>query len=249
MQKEVHTVNIFVIGDLHLSFGTPGKKMDIFGDVWKDHGDKIAGNWKRQIKEDDLVLLPGDISWGKKIEDALPDLEWVDQLPGKKVMIRGNHDYWWQASKLKALPFKSIEYIQNNALNLGDVSIGGTRLWDTQEFNLSEYFPSVPIPYTLKNTVEEDEKIYRRELLRLEESLKLIDPAAPLKIAMVHYPPIGPDQKPTQASQILEKYNIDICVFGHLHGLIKPISYGEIRGVTYYLTSCDYLNCNPIRIH
>lgn len=242
-------MKIFVIADLHLSFGTPNKEMDIFGPEWKDHPQRVAASWKELVGPDDLVLLPGDISWAKRVEDALPDLAWIDALPGKKVMIRGNHDYWWPSStKLGQLPFKSIQYIHNNAVTVEGVAIGGSRLWDNDEINISEYFHVEPSAWAEKESVEENQKVYTRELVRLEESLKKMDPNAKLKIAMVHYPPVGPDLKSTPASDLLEKYKVDICVFGHLHGLAKPITYGSARGVTYYLTSCDHLKCNPLEI-
>lgn len=239
-------MKVFAIADLHLSFGTPNKKMDIFGPEWHDHEDKVAKNWQEAIKPEDLVLLPGDISWGKRLEDALPDLDWIDALPGRKVMIRGNHDYWWpSSSKLASLPLKSIQFIHQNALKIGTIAIAGTRLWDNDEIDLSDYFHVAPSAWAEKMKPEENEKIYRRELFRLEESLKKMDPKAPLKICMVHYPPLGPDLKATPASELLEKYRVDICLFGHLHGLAKRPAYGSKNGVRYHLTSCDFLHCIP----
>lgn len=223
--------------------------MDIFGKEWLNHTERVAANWKEQIGPDDLVLLAGDISWAKRTEDAIPDLAWIDALPGKKVMIRGNHDYWWPSySKLLSLPFRTIQYIHNNALLVDQVAIGGSRLWDNDAIDISDYFHVAPSAWAEQPSTEENEKVYQRELYRLEESLKKMNPNAALKIAMVHYPPVGPDLKSTPASDLFEKYKVDICVFGHLHGLAKPISYGTARGVAYYLTACDHLQCAPLQI-
>lgn len=234
-------MKIFALADLHLSFGTPDKKMDIFGPEWVNHAERIGQHWRELVRDEDLVLLPGDISWGKRLEEALPDLEWIDRLPGEKVMIRGNHDYWWPSlAKLEALPFKSLHYIHNNAVRIGDVAVGGTRLWDNNAIDFSDYFP-----VTESAKPQENEKIYQRELYRLEESLKKMAQDAKVRIAMVHYPPIGPEGRPTAASELMEKYRVQICLFGHLHGVSKPIEYGTFGTIAYHLTSCDFLKCSP----
>jgi len=247
--------SVWAIADLHLSFGLKDKSMDIFGDEWVDWTGKMHSSWSQNISADDLVLLPGDISWAMNPEDVIPDLEWIDQLPGTKVMIRGNHDYWWGSkSKVEKLLPPSIHIIQNNAFNFNGVSVAGVRLWDTPEYNFDEYIilkenkkanalsmhPADP---------EHDEKIFMRDLSRLELSLKELDKKASHRIAMTHYPPIGADLGDSRASQLLEKYEIDICVFGHLHSL-KPNSlpFGEKNGIHYHLTSCDYLNFKPLKV-
>jgi predicted phosphohydrolase len=241
------TMKIFAIADLHLSFSTPGKSMDIFGEAWINHPEKVKKNWLELIGPEDLVLIPGDISWAKPLEDAIPDLQWIEDLPGTKVLTKGNHDYWWpSASKLAALPFKTLHFIQHDSFNMGDISIAGTRLWDTPEYDFSEFYPSLPI--INHPPKPDDAKIFQRELLRLEESLKTLSQNAAIRIAMVHYPPIGPDLKSSLTSDLLEKYKIDICVFGHLHGLTKEIPFGKMGGVSYHLVSCDYLKCKPLRI-
>ena len=128
-------MTIWALADLHLSFGVPDKEMDVFGPKWKNHPEKIRANWEKLVKPDDLVLLPGDISWGMHPEEALPDLNWIDSLPGTKVMIRGNHDYWWTSiSKVEKVLPKSIHVIQNNIYRWKDVIICGARLWDTEEY-------------------------------------------------------------------------------------------------------------------
>lgn len=245
---------IWAIADLHLSFGVPGKEMDLFGAKWKDHHAKIADNWKRLIAAEDLVLIPGDISWALHLEEAVPDLQWIDALPGTKVMIRGNHDFWWSSlSKIEKVLPKSIRIIQNNIFLWNGIAICGARLWDTQEYSFGQYIVYQDNPkekaLVAREGGDEAEKIFQRELQRLEMSLKAIPKQVSTRIAMTHYPPIGSDLAPTRASALLEKYGISQCVFGHLHNVREgALPFGTARGVTYTLTSCDYTNFSPIPI-
>lgn len=247
--------SIWAIGDLHLSFGTPDKEMDIFGESWVGWTQKIEKNWRENIQENDLVLIPGDISWAMHLEEAVADLQWIDKLPGTKVMIRGNHDYWWSsASKIKKVLPPSIHIISNDAYNWHDVSICGVRLWDTLEYNFKEFIEvkenKKERPLTeVDNDKEKANTIFERELGRLEMSLKCLNQEAKLKIAMIHYPPISADLKDSVTSKLLEKYGVQICVFGHLHN-IKPGTkmFGEKNGIKYFLTSCDYLDFHPLKV-
>lgn len=216
---------IWAIADLHLSFGVPNKKMDIFGPKWAEHEKKIERHWREMVSQEDLVLIPGDISWGMRPEEAEPDLKWIDNLPGTKVLLRGNHDYWWSSlSKIKPVLPTSCHLIQNNSFRWKDVSIAGSRMWDSSEYSFGSVIDlSTMSPEKQKQLMEEvdhseeREKIFRREVGRLEMSLRTLDQNATTRIAMVHYPPIGLDLKDSEISKLLEKYKIDICVFGHLH--------------------------------
>lgn len=247
--------DVWAIADLHLSFGVKDKSMDVFGKEWVDWTEKLQTHWSQCISNDDLVLLPGDISWAMNSDDAIPDLEWIDQLPGTKVMIRGNHDYWWGSKKkvMNILP-PSLHIIQNNAFHFKNISVAGARLWDTPEYNFNDYIilkeneKSNPLTMHAADP-EHDEKIFLRDLSRLELSLKCLDKKASRKIVMTHYPPIGPDLKDSRVSTLLEKYHVNTCVFGHLHSL-KPNSlpFGEKNGIRYHLTSCDYLDFKPLKI-
>jgi predicted phosphohydrolase len=249
-------MRIWAIGDLHLSFGVANKSMDIFGPAWEKHAEKIASNWKALIHPDDLVLVPGDLSWAMKIEEVVPDLQWVHDLPGTKVMIKGNHDYWWDSiAKIAPVLPPSIHLIQNNVFNWRDVTIGGARLWDTPEYSFGQFVEYRENPKAkVKNTeelVQADltEKLFNRELERLKMSLANLDPKAKLRIAMTHYPPIGADLQPSRGAQILEQNNINICVFGHLHNLKAGLDlFGEARGVRYILTACDYIHFQPVAV-
>jgi predicted phosphohydrolase len=248
-------MSIWAIGDLHLSFGIPNKEMDIFGEAWIGWTEKIKKNWIENIQPQDLVLIPGDISWAKHLEEAVVDLKWIDALPGTKVMIRGNHDYWWaSASKIKQILPSSFHIISNDAYDWEDVSICGVRLWDTSEYGFKEFIEmrenKRERPLTEDdNDQEKAQKIFDRELGRLEMSLKCLNKDAALKIAMVHYPPIGADLQDSQTSKLLEKYGVNICVFGHLHNIKQSAKmFGEKNGIRYYLTSCDYLKFMPLKL-
>lgn len=249
-------MRIWAIGDLHLSFGVANKSMDIFGPNWASHAEKIAKNWKEVIQPEDLVLVPGDLSWAMKLEDVIPDLQWVHDLPGTKVMIKGNHDYWWGSlSKIAAILPPSIHLIQNNVFNWRGVTIGGARLWDTPEYSFGKFVEYRENPREKKVDTEAlvqqelNQKLFDRELERLKLSLDQLDKDAKVRIAMTHYPPIGADLQPSRAAQILEEHKIDICVFGHLHNLKngEPL-FGEARGVRYVLAACDYIRFQPIAI-
>lgn len=245
-------MSIWAIADLHLSFGVPGKEMSVFGESWRDHTQKIATHWLRLISPDDLVLIAGDISWAMHAEEALPDLQWIHELPGTKVLIRGNHDYWWSSlSKLYKLLPPSILAIQNNSLRWQHAAIAGARLWDTDEYSFHDYiaYQENPRAKHVLQAKEPDQKIFLRELHRLELSLQSLPADASMRIVMTHYPPIGPDLMPSAASALLEKYGVNVCVFGHLHSLKPGVTlFGTKNGIHYHLTSCDYLHFCPLKI-
>lgn len=242
---------IFAIADLHLAFGNPEKTMEDFG--WFNYTQRIEDSWRSLVTPGDLVLIAGDISWSKSEVDALKDLLWLDELPGTKLLMRGNHDYWWSSlSKVKKMLPRSIKAIQNDSFEWEGFSIGGSRLWDTDEYNFSAYIDTIDNPKAKKivtqENPEEQEKIFLRELHRLELSLQTLKLSCK-KIAMTHYPPIGPNALPSRSSTLLEKYGVEICVFGHLHNVKKePPLFGVVNGVHYFLTAADYLNFIPIKI-
>ncbi|MBN4066987.1 metallophosphoesterase [Simkania negevensis] len=250
---------VWAIADLHLSFGTPNKEMDPFGEEWIGHADKVKKEWEASIDEEDLILLAGDLSWAMHITEAVADLEWLHALPGTKVIIRGNHDYWWESlKKLKQHLPPSIHPVHNTTFNWQGISIAGARLWDTEELRFGQHITlsantisSMPQIDNKKaeEALTKQRKIFARELNRLELSLKELDPHATTRIAMTHYPPISYNLQPSQTADLLERYNIDICVFGHLHSVDKRAKiFGKRKGIEYHLTSCDYLNFQPLRI-
>jgi len=250
-------MTIWVLSDLHLALSVPEKTMEVFGLPWKDYTRRIKENWKASVGSDDLVLIPGDICWAHKVEEAIVDLNWIDALPGTKVILKGNHDYWWPSSKrlMEMLP-PSIHYVYNNVFNWNGVSIGGTRLWDSSEYNFDAIIEQVENPFEKKKSEEEIEvekkqavKIFDREIERLKLSLSQLDQNAKLRIAMTHYPPISHDLRDSRVSKILETYNVNYCVFGHLHNVKKdaPI-FGEKNQILYVFASADYLGFDPLML-
>lgn len=227
-------MSIFAIGDLHLP-GHEQKPMDIFGNHWDRHFDTIKKNWWQNVQPEDVVLIPGDISWAMKLEDVLDDLYSIAALPGKKVILKGNHDYWWSSpSQIRSILPDDMYLIQNDALAFQDYVICGTRGW---------IFPTEAQPLSVQ-----DQKIYERELIRLQISL---DAAKKIKgkeiIVMLHFPPLLHDGKSTGFTHLLEANHIQTVVYGHLHGQgIRNAYCGFKNDVRYQLVSCDSLQFSPL---
>lgn len=232
-------MEIYAIGDLHLSLAS-GKPMDVFGDHWKDHHQLIEKNWKELITENDLVLLPGDLSWAMKLDEASEDLNWLGELPGMKIITKGNHDYWWSSvTQIRRRLPPGIIPLQHTAFDAGIAVITGTRGWITP---LSEEYDE-----------EKDEKIYRREVhrlgLALESAAEMRERGKPL-IVMMHYPPVV-SGRATEFSQTLSEGGADICIYGHIHCSPGQWPQGldtRIDGVEYRLVSADYLDFKPLEL-
>lgn len=233
-------MRIWAIGDLHLSFAAP-KPMDIFGDRWRDHPRRIAELWHKLVAPDDLVLLPGDTSWGLRYPIALPDLQWIAALPGHKILTKGNHDYWWDDARKTlrrgdtGFP-SSLTLVEAEAVEHRGWVLCGTRGWITPG-----------LPYFKPET---DERIYKRELGRLERALAgakvLAAPEKPIGV-LLHYPPFLPDGTPTAFAEMIAAADARFCVYGHLHRRFDwdHAEQGERDGVRYHLTSSDYLGFAP----
>lgn len=245
--------SIWALADLHLSFSRPSKTMEAFGSSWKNYQQRLEHHWKESVQEGDLVLLAGDITWAMTLEEAKIDLEWIDKLPGFKVLLKGNHDYWWTTpTKMQKEGFKNLIFLQNNSYVWNDIGIGGARLWDTPEYRFDAYIDFVPNTLAkTSNKLDEDQerRLFCRELERLQLSLKSIPGSCKKRLAMTHYPPIGADLQPSEASKILEAHQVDTCVFGHLHS-VKPgsLPFGEARGIRYIFCAADYCQFKPIKI-
>jgi hypothetical protein len=241
-------MNVFSISDLHLSFSCPEKDMSVFGPKWMQYQEKIKDHWQSIVGPNDLVLIAGDISWALKLEQALIDLEFIHALNGIKLLSKGNHDYWWPSlAKLKrALP-SSIYAIHHNAIDFGNISVCATTLHDCKDFNFDSVVQINPTTFKPQDMVKK-EKIYLREINRLELALKQLNQNAKTKIAMVHYPPINLQLEENKVTQLLEQFGINDCVFGHLHNVTKKNLFGAKNGIEYLLTSCDYLDFKPTQL-
>lgn len=224
-------MKVFAVSDPHLSF-TAEKPMSIFGAVWENHWEAIAADWLEKVGADDIVLLPGDISWGMTTDEARKDLETIGAMPGKKIYVKGNHDYWWGSlSKIRSILPEGSYCIQNDALKFGKFIFCGSRGWSVPEIGVK------PDP--------NDEKLLRREQLRLELSLKAAEKLATgdpreIKIGMMHFPPFDSRMSSTPFTDLFAKYGVKKVVYGHLHGQKCRAELRSIKNdVEYYLTSCD----------
>ncbi len=252
-------MKIYAISDLHLSLESD-KPMNIFGDNWQDHHLKIQDNWLASITEDDLVLLCGDISWALKLHSAQPDLDWIGKLPGRKIFIKGNHDYWWASlNKITAATNDSMFFIQNNAICIDGISIAGTRLWDypyvkwpSQKNNSEENTQPVMKEKKHGGQIIDNEKVCASELNRLKLSLSALEKNSKLKICLTHYPPISRQPEENELTALMTEHEIDFCIYGHLHALDReedtPAADCKIGNTRYLLSSCDWLDFSPLLI-
>ena len=228
-------MSIFVIGDLHLSFNTQ-KPMDIFGENWTGHEEKIKRDWLQKVKDEDLVVLPGDFSWETYLENTKKDFEYLNNLPGKKILLKGNHDYWWTTITsmrkfLKENNFENIDFLYNNSYEFEDKILCGTRGWSITD-------------------EETNEKLINRELIRLELSLQDgVNKYGTDKeiIVFMHYPPITKAKiitgQEAKFVEMMRKYKVKRCFYGHLHGTsIADAVEGNIEGIELKLVSADGLD-------
>ncbi len=224
-------MKIFAISDLHISTNT-NKPMDIFGGNWVGYIDKIRADWQSKVSSDDLVLIGGDISWAMDVSDAEKDLQSLADLNGKKILIKGNHDYWWSGiGKVRDILPKGFYALQNDCIRFDNVVICGSRCWSvpgSPDFN------------------EQDMKIYLRETERLKLSFKSAEKMmqdGDKLIALIHYPPFNVHRENSLFTDIFEQNKVDAVIYGHLHGKnVRADKLVEKCGVKYYLTSCDQVD-------
>lgn len=229
-------MKVYAISDFHLCI-SGAKPMEIFGDGWKNYLENIKADWLQKVTDEDVVLIAGDISWAMKLDEAKRDLVYFDDLPGKKVFIRGNHDYWWQSiSKVRQALNENSYALQNDAIKFENVIICGTRGWTVPDKEFKD---------------AQDEKIYNRELLRLEMALKSakdLQKEGDGIICMIHYPPYLQSKQKSEFVELLIKFGVKACVFGHIHSNIgKYKLYENLFGIDFYLTSCD-LTMNKLQL-
>ncbi len=229
-------MSLFVMADLHLCKGNPEKTMSIFNG-WQNYQELIEKNWKELISDSDTIVLPGDISWGMSLKEAAPDFKFIEQLPGQKIVIKGNHDYWWTTKKkmedfFAAEGCTSIKILHNNHYRYGGYGICGTRGW-------------VNMPGETQ-----DEKVLRREVQRLETSIRSALDEGLKPIVFLHYPPIFATNFNYDILDVLYRYKIDECYYGHIHGksahdLCVKNTYD---GINFHLIAGDYLQFIPEKI-
>lgn len=234
-------MSIYVIADLHLSFEKE-KPMSIFGDNWENHANKIKNNWKNKVTNNDYVILPGDFSWAMHLKETYKDFQYLNELPGKKILLKGNHDYWWTTLKnmrefVKENNFENIDFLYNNSYLVEDKIIVGTRGWNILDTDNSK-------------------KMIKRECNRLELSLKDgIEKYGNQKeiIAFMHYPPVTQsllsNNGESEFIDLMKKYNIKRCYYGHLHGQAhKDAIEGNVEGIELKLISADYLDFDLLKL-
>lgn len=221
---------VFGISDLHLTVANPEKDMAVFGDVWRNHTEKLLFNWNSVVREEDIVLVAGDISWSLRYEEARKDLDFLEKLKGTKIFVRGNHDYWWRrksTSKVNSDMPPDMIFLQGKSVCINDMWFTGTRGWRIEA----------------GTSKESSRKIFEREADYLREGLESIPCNAKVKIAMLHFPPFNEDFKFNIFARILKEYNVDMLVYGHIH--MGEYMDGNIDGVEYRYTAGDFLDFKP----
>ena len=225
---------LYAIGDLHLCLGA-SKPMDVFGGAWVGYMEKLKTGLEKLTEEDTLVLL-GDLSWALDLEEAKEDFAWIDQIPGRKIILKGNHDYWWSTNAkfvkfCEENGFSNQHILNNNCYTYDGWAICGTRGWFFEENRGSEH----------------DEKVFKRELLRLEASLKAAGDMP--KIVFLHYPPLYKGYICQEIIDLLHTYDVRRCFYGHLHGGSHNLALeGLWDGIEYRLVSSDYLHFSPYTV-
>ena len=212
--------------------------MDIFGEVWNNYLEQIEQSWNEKVTDEDIVLIAGDISWAMNLPDVAPDLEYLGKFKGKKVLLRGNHDYWWHSiSAVRKLLPEHMYAIQNDCIRIENVLIGGSRLWTTPEKDFA---------------TADDKKLYDRELIRIKlslDSMQKMRKEGDVVVFMTHFPPFNSRIAPTPFTDLFAEYKVDCVVYGHLHGKgIRVVPTSHIDGVKYILTSCDLVDNTLVQI-
>jgi len=229
-------MSIYAISDLHLSLQTM-KPMDVFGEQWKDHHEKIETAWREKIQPEDIILIPGDLSWAMRFEEAVLDFNFLHTLPGLKIIGRGNHDYYWHSHQ------KMVEFLPQDIIPI-DRRIHDLKPWTVVSTK------GWLCPGSSAYTASQDEKYYRLEAQRLEMVLKKAKELDQGIIAMLHFPPMNEKKEPSLFTDLLESYGVHLCIFGHLHGqsLKSDLDFSR-NEVRYQLVSADYLHFEPMLLN
>lgn len=226
---------IFAISDLHLPLGVD-KPMNVFGDRWSNYVERLCENWQKIVGDDDIVIMPGDISWATYLEDSVKDFEYINNLNGTKVILKGNHDFWWSTMNkldiyLKNNKFDTIRFVHNNCVIYNDTAICGTRGWNIAK----------------ESSSDEEKRIFLREKQRLILSLESAKKQKPKDIIVaMHYPPVEKNGTNFELIDIMKEYGVKRCIYGHLHAAAQNFAVqGDVRGIDLTLVSSDYLKFVP----
>ena len=229
-------MRIYAISDLHLSINNP-KPMNIFGHAWDNYIDVITADWKDKVASEDVVLIAGDISWAMYLENAKPDIDFIAALPGNKIILRGNHDYWWKSiSAVRSMLPEGMFALQNDSVKIGDVVFCGSRGWTVPDG---------------KTQTEDDKKIFDREVIRMGLSISDAEKKrgdGDKTVAMIHYPPFNGRLEPSPFTQLFDSGGVNAVVYGHLHGASRAEKLTRMGGIDYYLTSCDMVGNHLVEI-
>ena len=238
-------MSLFVMADLHLDIRSNQKSMEVFGSRWQNYTDRIATQWKNVVTDEDTVIIPGDISWALTTQEAIDDLKWIDALPGKKLIMKGNHDFWWSTvSKMEKMfcenCINTIGILNNNALEVENYIVAGSRGWFVDK---SMQTTELNVDY---------EKIVNREVIRcrmsLEAAKKLRESSGKEILAFFHFPPVWGDYVCEPLIALLKEYHVERCFFGHIHGVYAQPGSFEWEGIHFRMISADFLKFLPYRI-
>ena len=237
-------MSIYALADLHLALSNPEKSMDVFGSRWEGYIDRIRDNWTKTVTGADTVLIPGDISWATYIDKASEDFRFISELPGRKLLSRGNHDFWWTTMRkmeefFESSGFTNLQFVRTNVVEAEGCLISGTRGWMIES----------------KDSLDgsDNRKIYEREKLRIQMCVDKLNEADPdhtqTRILMIHYPPVTANQEFTEFAQLIADGGVDICVYGHLHGKAHKKAFeGDFGGTKFICSSADYVEFCPVRV-
>ena len=238
-------MSLFVMADLHLDIRSNQKSMEVFGRSWQNYTDRIATQWKNVVADTDTVIIPGDVSWALTTADAIEDLQWIDALPGRKLIMKGNHDFWWSTvSKMERMfcekCIKTIGFLNNNAIEVESYILAGSRGWFVDK---SMQTAELNVDY---------EKIVNREVIRLKMSLdaakRLREDTGKEILVFFHFPPLWGDYACEPLLHLLKEYGVSRCFFGHIHGVYNQSGAFEWEGIHFQMISADYLKFLPYYI-
>ena len=236
-------MSLFVISDLHLDISTSDKSMEVFGPKWKNYTQRLKNNWLAVVEEKDTVIIPGDISWSLTLEESLDDLKWINDLPGRKILMKGNHDFWWSTAKKMKTFFAennldTLEILYNGAVEVEDYILAGSRGW---------FVDKSTQPQSVVNA--DYDKVLNREKIRLkmslEEAKNLQSISGKAIIAFFHFPPIWSDFVCEELISLLSEYGVSRVYFGHIHGVYNVNSIFEYKQIKFKMISADFIDFLP----